>query len=186
MMGLVLKVVRDHLMELYGWDHTVCGVHMQAHPPATCGQWFIALDDGGIQQVASEKEAWMKERAMFVVAVWRRCGEIPTDKSGDMLLWHPIYRDFGNSLEQLERQVLQGIAGDRYVLLSEIRTLTQCDPGKYGDCPSMPPRYLGRGPTEFLTLPDQQANREQNAFVGRRLRFSGFDRTQSLDSPKFR
>lgn len=178
MIELILEAVRDRLRSLNGWTVHQCGLQVDATPPPTASQWYVAIDEDGVSADGQLENYWLKETSRIVVAVWRSCGEVPADMLGTLNLWEDRYRPLINSLAKLERKVIQGIH-QRFEIMNAVNSVITSDQGTYGELMTETMFYRGRTKTEPF-LEDQQGRRK--LYVGRRLRFAGGGRTQSIEN----
>ena len=181
-MGILLDTILDWLptqdMEFRrGINY---GVEFRGSPPPTAKDWYIAFDDGGVVQRGRPEDHWINEEYSMIVGLWRRQSEVPMDRVGNMYLESDQYRPQAKSLDQMERQMLR-IFHQNWDFLNALNAkLEPRDDAVRGDDFNRVFIYRGRSANETLTLPGEHANRSQDTFIGRRLRFSGIERTQYI------
>jgi hypothetical protein len=56
-MGMALFGLERYLRTQYGWTATQCGVQHRCLPPPRAGQFFIGIDDAGVEGGPEETNA---------------------------------------------------------------------------------------------------------------------------------
>jgi len=180
MMSVVLEVMRDYLRFRYaadGWDRRTVGIQFEGLPPPTASQFYVSIDDGGVEQTAQPNQAWLRERYTVVVGVWRQQTATAGDHRGEMGLFDDRYRSTVQTIEQLERKVMTAIHLNN-TLRSTCDDFVAADTAKYGETGyNQPLTYQGRTPNEVVS-PPALTQGEPRAYLGRRLTFRGCDRIQ--------
>lgn len=174
-MGLVLLATRDHLRLRRGWNESVCGVQPNAVPPASAGDWYVAIDE---HSIAVDGQAHRNERFAIEIALWRRATALVGDRAGNQLMATDPYWTAHVTLDALERQIVDDLHGDYGLLAKANEAVASLAPGSPGFCMAL--FYQGRGRTELL---DQHGGKLK-PFAGtsaewlvRRLNFVGLSRT---------
>lgn len=175
-MSLVLEGTRDYLKTQNSWDTTQCEIQDQGTPPAVAGEFFVALDDGGVETQGEDSEL-LREIQLIEISVWRRLGGYAPDKVGVMLLDTDIYRNTIETLSTLERKVVSQVHGD-WALRVAINTQFGLPDATLGGEFTSSFRYKGRSRPERVVIPDA----EDDVYLGYRLRFRGMLRNQYVDS----
>lgn len=180
MMGLVLDAMLEWMPTQWRElsEGRNFGVEWEALPPATAGDWYVAIDDGGVSGQGQPQDYYLHEQAQVIIGVWRRQTETPRDRIGRLMLRTDKYRPQAQSLEMIERQIVTMLHFG-YGLMSKMNTTIQATTG-LGDCVTMPLIYRGRSRNEAVDLPGFKSQ-EYQTFIGRRLKFSGLDRTQGVE-----
>lgn len=181
-LGMVLHGVRDYLRQQNGWTVQNCGVQKDAVPPATAGQFYVSIDDTGVDGTAADNDH-LSEQFNLEIGVWRRSGGKPDDRLGQLKLPEDIYLHNVLSLTDLERRVLvsQDNAGglhQNWAVRSYINTLFGLPSFAAG------PEFTGvlsfRGFSRLESIVLAGTNAQNPAFYGRRLRFHGLQRVQII------
>ena len=83
-MAALLEAAQDHLRtELALADH-FCGVQPDGDPPPAAGEFYVAIDEGGISAPGGT-ENWLLEQLTIVVSIMRRTGQYMKDRQGNVL-----------------------------------------------------------------------------------------------------
>jgi len=172
---MALEGTRDYLQSENSWTDHQCNLQQNAVPPPVAPQFYIALDDGGIEN--DSVEHFLRETYTMVVGVWFRVGAYPEDARGFMQLKTDLYRATIDTLNSLERKVLQN-THHIWALVTAVNTQFSLPSAGDGDYFQSTWVYQGRSGNEITALPDQQGN----AYLGRRMRFRGMRRIQLVDS----
>ena len=138
----------------------------------------MSIDDDGVTQLAGDSDSYLKERFKLVVGIWRRISETPVDLRGKEMLRDNPYQANATTLSDLERYVIRSLHKSRFVN-QRINDEIGQDTEQFGEAHFiLPLNYRGRSTNEYFTPPGMDA--KQGTWMGRRLRFSGLDRTQSI------
>ena len=176
-MGLALEGARDFLRQETGWSANQCGIQHQGIPPATAGDFYVAVDDNGVE-TGREVNNELREIVGLEISIWRRERDMPQDMSGLSFLDQHRYKVAATTLENMERLVIKTLhhnwsfrvfINDRFALPSDA----------VGDVFLGSLTYRGRGRNETVGLPESN---DATMFIGRRLRFRGLHRTQKIGS----
>lgn len=175
-MSAILTATELWLRQENDWEINQCGIQPNSEPPPSAGQWYVSIDDGGIDQTARPEDHYLRELFRVEVGVWRRPDQLPKDRKRDLLKTTSIYAAEAQTLESLERAVIRKLHKSQ-----GWRQLCNTNAGfpsaANGDQVIMPLVYLGRSKCETISFGSQN----EHVFFGRRLRFRGADRTQSLE-----
>lgn len=191
-MALALEHTVLWLRERYGWKPNECATAYDAMPLPDSGQFFVGVDDGGVE-VGNDSTGALTEVLTLTVGIWRRPEhlaarglrsrlKLPTDK----------YLLGAATVHDLERRVivcrgpadpecrLDGLhQNPRFVVeLNQRYGLPDKD---LGDKFTNQLFYRGRGRMENPSV-DLDGNNSQ-AWYGYRLRFRGLTRIQRTNSP---
>lgn len=174
-MAMALQGTRDYLRTTNTWDYKTCGIQFESKPPNIAGQWYVALDDAGVDTGPDNTDA-LTENFSIDVGIWRRPGGLPNDRQGELQKVDDIYLANIQSLHDLERLVISQLHNN-WTMISTINTQFSLDNTTLMPF-NMPWIYRGRSKMEGVTLADGTAR----AFLGRRLRFRGMRRIQKRGS----
>lgn len=184
-MGMGLHGVRNWLREQFGWKENQCGVQYQCIPPAIGEQYYIALDDAGVETGPEETDA-LTEILNLEIGVWRRPGGKPADRLGLLKLPTDLYLNNIYSNTQLERMVIVATGPVKQsgglhmnwrlpLFINELFKLPNDDEGA---------GFLGaltfRGYSRFESIGIPGQGNDAVAYYGRRLRFRGLKRIQNV------
>ncbi len=182
-MGMALEGIRDYLRREYEWDHNQCGVQLETLPPATAAQFFIGLDDAGCIGGDPQTDS-LKETLEIEIGIWRRAGDKPSDRKGQLKLPHDMYLGKVYTLTDLERLVMVPKASSaggglhkNYRLLQYINQKFELPNEESGPGFVTPLNFAGYGRLETRTI---EGGSGPIAFYGRKLRFRGLTREQLL------
>lgn len=181
-MALLLEGVRDYLRsqnELPNgdqWGRQQVGIQFKSMPPATAGQFFLSLDDGGVD-APSNPSYYLKEIYTITIGVWRRMGTTPANRRGQQLLADDIYRDQITTLEDLERIAIKQLH-EKPVVTQSVNDQFGLPSEALGDRFQGRLYYTGRSTNETTGLPDSPSE----VFIGRKLRFRGMLRVQRIEN----
>jgi len=171
-MDYVLEATAAYLRSKNGWEVSQCDINVS--PPPAAGQFYVCIDDGGVDQLARAEDYWLKEAFVVEVAIWRRPGQLPKDRLKELLKNTSRLMAEMKTINPLERAVVKTLHKSQG-WRGYANTLAGLPIGGKGDLFRVPLIYQGRSKNEFFTDPDG------NEFFGRRLRFRGADRTQSIE-----
>jgi hypothetical protein len=184
-MGMGLHGVRDWLRTQFGWKENQCGVQYQCLPPATADQFYVAIDDAGVEVGPDETDA-LTEILNIEIGVWRRPGGKPADRLGMLKLPQDIYLAGIYTNTDLERMVLcptgaaknKGGLHKNYGFLTFVNTLFGLPDDDLGAAFMDPLNFRGFSRFESIAIPGQST--DPDVFYGRRLRFRGLKRIQKV------
>lgn len=177
-MGMVLEGVRDWLRDRNEWSITECGVTDDGYPPARAGNFYIAVDEDGVD-VGPERTNALTEIYKIEVTVWRRPGHLPKDFLGNIVLPEDRYLPEIKTLHDLERRVIYHLHGWRAstnTLRNFLNTKFNLPDVGRGDAFITELMSTGRGRKEKHQVDDGMP------FIGRRLRFRGLMRVQKISN----
>lgn len=175
-MGMILLTVRDHLRDALSLPAAACEIQPGATPTPAAGEILVAIDE---YRVESRSAAHLAEHYEIEVGIWRRVGQFPADRRGELLLPEAAYTHALQSLDVLERKVVTALHGNYEAVTQQMNTFYGLGAGEQGDIVQGAPLYRGRGRAEHWP-PITQAHPKPN-WLGRRLRFAGLRRVQGLD-----
>lgn len=192
-MAFSLQYGAEHLRTKYGWQPNQCGVQFDALPPNDAGQFYIALDDGGVEAGAEDTEA-LTEVVSWTVGIWRKPEHLfIKDKRGD--LHSPIdkYLMGAYTLNDLERMVIIDRPSNKFwgfhknwKFLQGLNERFSLPHTQDGDKYFTPLVYRGRGRMEMIGLDRGvlgDGSIDVQPWFGYRLRFRGLMRTQATNNP---
>lgn len=188
MMSVVLQATVQHLRSVLSWEKEQCDVQPNSMPPPSAGQWYVAVDDAGVdQRTAANGDLILEEIYTVEIAIWRRPNQLPEDRRKELLKLHSRYLLACETIESLERKVLWGMLGttagqlaNRQKWRALANTLGGFPTAAGGDEIRMPLLYQGRSRNETMSIPGRSEGSSDEWF-GRRLRFKGGDRIQQLE-----
>jgi len=152
----------------------VCYLAWEARPQRIGGAFAICIDDGGTDTTNSDNY-YVGETYTMLVGIWRRIGKYSIDRlAQQMYIPNDLYATNAKSLEDLERDIVTALH-QNYAVRAAVNTAYSLPGSGLGDKFLSPWCYKGRGEVEALPFDDQ------NAYLGRVLRFTGFMRNQAID-----
>ena len=174
-MGALLQKVRDHLRQTLPLQSDDCAVRPDGAPPPSAGEVFVAVSESG---VASDARSHLREVFHIEVSIWRRTGQYPVDRQGELLLPDDVLLAGMLSLDRLERRVVTALHGNYQDLPAALNSELRTGSDAAGDVFQLALYYVGRGASELW--PPHGKGAHPN-WLGRRLRFEGAHRVQDLD-----
>lgn len=182
-MALVLEGMQQWLREKYGWQPNQCGVQQDAQPSYDAGDFYVALDDAGVESGRPDTDS-LKETFRVTVGIWRRPEHLQPDKRGILKLPTDKYLIGVHTLHRLERAVIVhktvsgAIVENKFGFHNNwsFRTYlnTRFDlPGEYGAPFTGCLTYRGRSAMEVIGIDDSNS---MQAWYGYRLQFMGLYR----------
>jgi len=174
-MGVVLKQVRDHLRTSMSLDVDQCDIRADGSPPGSAAEFYVAIDEFGVKSTARDH---LSEVYEIEIAVWRRSGQYPADRRGDLTLPDDPYLAGILTLDDLERAVIKQIHANYTDITAAANTAIGAPSEGNGDVFQLALYYAGRGATEVL---QHEENKDDSAWFGRRLKFAGMNRVQAVD-----
>ncbi len=186
-MAMVLEYTAVWFREKYSWTPQQCAVVHDCEPPAEAGQFFIGIDEAGVEPGPDNTDA-LTEIFTITVGIWRRPGYLgQRDRRGFMKLPDDMYVQGAYTLSDLERKVI--------IHKSTLHAAEQNKDGLHNNWAfrtainaayNLPDlalgaeftgcfHYKGRGRMEPLVV--DEGNTAQ-AWMGYRLRFRGLERIQ--------
>lgn len=149
------------------------GIQPNGHPPANCGAYYVALDDGGVS--TGNARNYLREEFTILVTITKRIGHHARDR------YDAIYTETSTGLRSIERPIIRLIHGVQDIRVAA-NTLASTPHADYGDIYQMPLWYAGRSAMRFEggDWVGSSSNHDQ-AFAVRTLRFTGGLRVQALD-----
>ena len=175
-MAMAVEGLRDFLQQVLGWDKNQCNIQQGARPPAVANNFYVALDDGGIETGPAENY-YLHEIYTIQIAIWVSAGAIPADMSGEVQLQSDRYIPGAATLDSMERSIV-GLLHQRQEPRNQINTQFGL-PGDKGDVFLRPLIWSGRPTNEVIGV--AAAGQHQSPqWLGRRERFRGFDRNSKI------
>lgn len=172
-MAAVLATVRDRLRTEIPLAVEQCGIQPGGTPPSTAGEMYVAVDELG---VVSDGKCVLRETYSVEVCLWRRIGQFPGDRLGDVHLKEDPYVATARTLDVVERDVLRLIHANYLHIVAAANEAAAAGTPAGGDVFQLALYYEGRSRTESFR-PAKGAWRD--AWLGRRLKFSGLTRVQA-------
>lgn len=182
---MALYGLQSYLRQQYDWKVTECGVQNRCLPPPRAGQFFIGIDDAGVDAGPDETNA-LTEICNIEIGVWRRPGHLSQqDMIGKMKLPDDLYLAGIMTLTKLERMVLCPVVGQasggldkNYGAMNFINSLFGLPSADLGAGFNEPLRFRGFSRFESIAIENSGTPGDANAYFGRRLRFRGLKRIQ--------
>lgn len=181
----------EWLREKYDWQPNQCGVQFDALPPAEAGQFFVALDDGGVE-AGDDRTASLKEIVNITVGIWRKPEHLSQkDRRGNLKLPLDKYLLGAYTLHDLERKVIvynptSGNHGlhDNWVFMNGLNTRYSLPHVEAGGTFCTPLRYRGKGRMEFIGV-EGTLGADTQPWYGFRLRLRGLLREQPTNNSNY-
>ena len=174
-MGAILQQVRDHLRSAMSLGVDQCDVRPGGMPTAAAGEFYVAVDELGVQSTA---QSHLREQYEIEVSIWRRTGQYPDDRLSDVVLRDDVYLAGIQTLDDLERSVIKNLHANYTDITAAANTAIDAGaPGK-GDIFQLALYYTGRSRSEVL---DHNPKENPAPWLGRRLKFTGMIRVQATD-----
>lgn len=167
----LLVAARDRLRAEMSLDANFCAIQPDGHPAANCGEFYIALDEGG---VSSDAKHFLRELYTIEVTISRRTGRHARDR------WDEIYRSESRSLTALERPIIRAIHSNNALRIAA-NVLAGVPSAGEGDYFQLPLFYTGRTKTRPVDGSWCFAEPDAASFLVRTLSFTGGLRVQDLD-----
>lgn len=149
-------------------------IQPDGHPPASMGEWYVSLDEIGVNTPGIEQE-YLQE--VFSIAIWitKRTGKHAPDRR------YSLYSEAVNGLRAIERQCIKFLHNVHAVRIAA-NTLGSLPGASTGDSFIQPLWYAGRGKTIYAG-PEWVGKGEgdSDTFAVRQLRFVGGLRIQAPD-----
>ena len=177
-MALVLEGIRDFLRSENGWKKGECDIRQGGVPTETSRAFYVAIDDAGVETAGADQH-YLKEIYSIEIAIWTETGSLPADMSGLAQLASDKYTIGRETLDNLERAII-GQLHQEQDPRNQINT--QFNLPAEGCIFLMPMIYSGRPRNEIIGAARRGSQIAQ--WLGRRLRFRGFDRIQKIGSVK--
>lgn len=154
------------------------GVEFGAYPPPVASDWYIAMDFAGESQTAGMQQFFIREEYSLLFGIWRRQTEIPRDRLGRMNLRSDLYRPQATTIQAMSRALIKNLH-QKFWLTTEINLKIAANDA-YGNKVLSPLIYLGSGANEEYTVDSMRSN-DVETFIGRRMKFRGLMRQQSVE-----
>ena len=190
-MALALEHTAEWFRGVYAWKPNECGVQYDAMPPNEAGQFYVAIDDGGVEAGRDETAA-LQETLTLVIGIWRRPEHLSQkDRRANLKLPIDKYLLGAYTLHDLERMVLIFRASgepklnglhQNFEFMNALNNRYNLPHAELGSKFNLPLFYRGRGRMETVGLDDQGT---VNAFYGYRLRFRGLTRVQVTNNANY-
>ncbi|MEX0794789.1 MAG: hypothetical protein WD045_16745 [Pirellulaceae bacterium] len=165
--GTILTVIRDHLIAQLPLNPAQCQIRPTGTPAAETLDQCVTLRELGI---ACEGRTFLREEYHLEVAIWRRGEDLPDDRAEQAIYAVDPVSPNAPTMEAWEHEIIRHLHGND----PDIRQVLnqQFGPeGAYGERFQLPLFYIGRGPTERVTLKPQATT-----WYVRRLKFTGLSR----------
>jgi hypothetical protein len=185
-MALALEFTQTWLRDRFSWKWNECAVSHDALPSYDAGNFFIAIDDMGVE-TGSEVTDSLREILNIQIGIWRRPEFLAKDRRGLLKMPQDLYLLGSWTLHDLERAVIVHKSGDptkpnglhnNWSFRTALNTYCNLPNENDGAEFITPWNYRGRGRMESVTLDNRGG--EDQAFLGYRLRFRGCMREQKL------
>jgi hypothetical protein len=185
-MGMALYGLEAYLRQQYKWQPIQCGVQHRCLPPPRAGQFFVGIDDAGVEGGPAETNA-LTEVCNIEIGVWRRPGHLSqSDMIGKMKLPTDPYIAGVLTATKLERMVTiptedQSSLGlhQNYGAMNFINSLFGLPDAGLGDKFCEPLVFRGFSRFESVVIGEGKG---AEAYYGRRLRFRGLKRIQKYSN----
>lgn len=173
MIEALLEATRDRIRDQLKIDGKKVGVRPKGKPPATMGDFYIAVDEIGVQ---SGDAGSLREGHQIAVWITIRAAVLPEDRREDGYLAR------GRNLTALERKVIKAVHGNH-----DLRTAANVLLQKYEALGSAefqaPLYYSGRGATsepktDWIV---GESPEQPTPCLVRQLNFAGGLRVQRID-----
>ena len=175
-LAALLEAAQDHLRTELSLSNAQCGVQMDGDPPPAAGEFYLAIDEGGVSSPGGT-ENWLLEQFTVVVSIMRRTGQYMKDRQGNVLKREATAI---KSLEELERRTIRALHG-RHDFRIAYNTSLGAPDESLGEIAVLPLWYRGRGRTyRFQSSSEEPAQKFE--WLRRDLRFGGLDRKQKLEN----
>lgn len=178
-MAMALEGTEAYLRSVLQMSKDQISIQLNTEPPPMAGQWFIGIDDAGVDARATGNDAYFYEVYSIEIGIWKRPGQFPKDRREELIKVRNLYVPELETLESLERKVLT-VLHKSHNWRRAVNEQFNLPVGGSGDVFSNPWRYVGRGKNEKLIAETENSNGD--AWIGRRLRFTGADRLQYVES----
>ncbi len=182
-MALALEFAQEYLRGKNNWQPNECGVQYDALPPNEAGQFYVAIDDSGVE-TGPDTTSSLREILTITIGIWRRPEHLSLkDRKGLLKLPVDKYLLGAYTIHDLERAVilprLNGLH-QNWKFVNELNTKYELPHPEYGDKFFLPFVYRGRGRME--TVGNDTETGAVVAWYGYRLRFRGLAREQSMSA----
>lgn len=184
-MALVLEFTRDWFRAKYGWKQNECGVQFESKPSFSAGNFYVSLDDQGVETGRDDTES-LFELVTISVGIWRRSEHFMKDQLGELKMPDDKYLLGSKTLHRLERDiVLNNRFGlhKNYSFMNALNTAYNLPSEVHGADFRFPFVYRGRG--SMVTTFTEGGNNMPITWYGYVLRFRGFAREQKLHDSTF-
>lgn len=175
-MAAVLDEVCDHLRSALSLSAAECDIRPGGWPPRAAGEFYVAIDDLGVASAAREH---LEEEYRIEVAIWRRAGQVPDDRLGDLARRGDPYVAALRTLDVLERAVLRALHANYAQIMAGANAALGAGETGGGDVFQLALYYTGRSRPE--THPSRPSGERPLEWITRRLEFAGMNRVQPLD-----
>lgn len=180
-MALALEGIQNWLRDRNGWKPNECGVQYDALPGFDSGQFYVAIDDAGVE-AGSPNTNSIKETLSITIGIWKRPEHLAGMRKGQLKLPLDKYLLGSWTLHQLERQViirqLHGLHAN-YEFMNYLNSINFLPDDLEGAKFNQPLFYGGRGRMDTVAV-DAKGLSDPVAWIGYRLRFRGLVREQRL------
>ena len=189
-MALALEFLQEYLRDRNEFKHTECGVQVGAQPAYDAGNFYVGIDDGGVETGNPATDS-LKEILKVQIGIWKRPEHLMKDQRGILKLPQDKYLLGAWTLHELERKIIvhKVVAGvvERYGLhgnydfMNQLNARYNLPNEEYGAGFHFPFLYAGRGAMETLAIygPGDPSG-EPMTWYGYRLRFAGLAREQKF------
>jgi hypothetical protein len=183
-MALALEFTAEWLRQKNGWQPNQCAVSNDAVPAYDAGQFFIAVDDAGVE-TGTEVTDSLKELLNLTIGIWRRPEYVARDRRGLLKLPNDLYILGAWTLHDFERLIIVHKTADQekrnglhnnWAFLSALNTRYNLPSSENGAEFRTPLTYRGRGRMESVVLDNRSG--ESQPWLGYRLRWRGLYREQ--------
>jgi hypothetical protein len=188
-MAFGLEYAMEYLREKNGWEPNQCGVQYDLQPPAEAGDFYVALDDGGIE-AGTDATPSLKEILNINVGIWRKPEHLAQrDQTGNLSLPLDNYVLGAYTLHDLERRVVVYNSDQKkygfhhnWELMNGLNSRYKLPDTDNGGTFCTPLFYRGRGKMEFIgtEVSGPSETSDTQPWYGYRLRFRGLLREQRV------
>jgi len=181
-MSMALEYCQDWFRKKNGWKANECGVQYEYKPALDAGNFYIAIDDAGIE-VGNELTDSIKEILRINVAIWMRPEHLAIkDLRGTLKITNDPYLIRSFMLTDYYQRVMlpswNGLHAN-YLFMQALNAYFSLANSEMGVQFNRPLFYKGRGRIETLGIADDNST---SAWFGYVLTFRGLDREQNLRS----
>lgn len=168
-MTSLLTGTRDYLNSLFSWSVAQCDVRPGGNPPPAMGQWYVSLDDAGIE--SDPHLDHLRETYSINIFITFRTGVQPRDRL------QSIYLASSANLDAHVSAVRRALHRSyQHMLLVNTLVIPSG-----GDLFQLPLMYRGCAGPQVMDSSWAYGAPDSDSFLVKALRFGGALRTQAID-----